>query len=97
MGAVEGKPSEVEKEPVPLIDRLRASVSKGGSAVVLLAAPEHVDAMVAALADDAGELTRHRLSDDEAATLEAALTEAPNASGGPTGQGGAAAAEQARS
>jgi phage tail tape-measure protein len=46
VGAVVGKPTQVEAQPETLVDELRAAVPKGGSAVVLLAAPEHVDALL---------------------------------------------------
>jgi uncharacterized membrane protein len=87
LGAVEGKPSEVESEPDTLVDRLRAAIPKGGSAVVLLAAPEHVDAMIDALAGSGGEVTRRKLTDEEADAVQAALGPTPKASSRPTPQG----------
>jgi hypothetical protein len=64
---VVGKPTEVEAEPEPetLVDELRAAVPKGGSAVVLLAAPEHVDALLAELAGTDGEVTRRSPSAEQ--------------------------------
>jgi uncharacterized membrane protein len=61
IGAVAGTPSETEAEPKPLIHTLRDAVPKGGSAVALLAAPEHVDAMITALEPSGGEVTRRSL------------------------------------
>ncbi|HEX4187740.1 MAG TPA: DUF1269 domain-containing protein [Solirubrobacteraceae bacterium] len=83
VGAVRGKPTEVEAEPVTLVTKLRGAVPKGGSAVALIAAPDHVDVMLEALAGT-GEPTRHTLSSPEVAALESALSSAPAASSGPT-------------
>jgi uncharacterized membrane protein len=87
VGAVFGRPSESESEPKPLIDELREAVPTGGSAVVLFASPEHVDAMIAALSGSGGEITRRSLSDEQTAALESLLRAAPQASSGPTEQG----------
>jgi uncharacterized membrane protein len=87
VGAVVGKPTEVETEPQTLVDELRGAVPKGGSAVVLLAAPEHVDALLAALAGAGGQVTRRALSAEQTAALESALKEAPSASSGPSATG----------
>ena len=87
LGSVEGQPSDVESEPETLVDGLRAAVPKGGSAVVLLAAPDHVDAMVAALSGSGGEVTRHKLTDQQADALQAALSGTPTASSRPTPRG----------
>src|SRR5262249_19518820 len=49
-----------------LFEELRADVPEKSSAIVLLAASEHVDAMVAALGDKrGGQLTRRTLSDEQ--------------------------------
>jgi uncharacterized membrane protein len=93
VGAVVGKPTEVEAEPETLVDELRAAVPKGGSAVVLLAAPEHVDALLAELAGSDGEVTRRSLSDEQTAALESELKPAPIASSGPSQRGAAPRAE----
>jgi uncharacterized membrane protein len=87
VGAVVGRPTEVETEPRTLVDELRGAVPKGGSAVVLLAAPEHVDALIDALAGTGGEVTRRALSSEQTAALESALKEAPTASPGPSARG----------
>jgi uncharacterized membrane protein len=93
LGAVVGRPTEVETEPQTLVDELRAAVPKGGSAVVLLAAPEHVDALLADLAGTAGEVTRRELSAGQSAALESELKAAPIASSGPSQRGDAGGAE----
>jgi uncharacterized membrane protein len=60
-----------------LFDEIRANVPEGSSAVVLVAAPEHVDAMIEAFEGTGGRLTRRSLSDEAVAALEAALAAAP--------------------
>jgi uncharacterized membrane protein len=87
VGAVVGKPSETASEPKPLIDDLREAVPTGGSAVILFASPEHVDAMLGALAGAGGEPTRRSLSDEQTFALENLLSSTPHASLGPTEQG----------
>jgi uncharacterized membrane protein len=62
-----------------LFDELRANVPAGSSAVVLLAAPEHVDAMIQAFEGTGGRLIRRSLSAEAVATLEAAVAAAPPA------------------
>ncbi|HEX6460791.1 MAG TPA: DUF1269 domain-containing protein [Thermoleophilaceae bacterium] len=61
-----------------LFDELRADVPEKSSAIVLLAAPAHVDRMVAAFEgrQDA-KLIRHGLSDEAAASLQAAVAQSP--------------------
>jgi uncharacterized membrane protein len=58
-------------------DEVRNDVPEGSSAVVLLAAPEHVDAMIAALHGRGGAVTRRRLTAEAAAALEAAVADSP--------------------
>jgi uncharacterized membrane protein len=91
VGALVGKPTEVETEPETLVDELRGAVATGGSAVVLLAAPQHVDAMLAALAGSGGEVTRRTLDADQSSELEKELKAAPMASSGPSRRGDDAA------
>jgi uncharacterized membrane protein len=64
-----------------LFDKLRAEVPEGSSAIVQFAAPEHVDAMVDALAEQHGRLVRHRLEPEAASALEAAVADSPAAAG----------------
>jgi uncharacterized membrane protein len=61
------------------IDDVRAEVPPKSSAVLLLASPEHVDAMVAAFDGQGGRLVRHHLSPEEAQALEAAVAGRPRA------------------
>jgi uncharacterized membrane protein len=89
VGAVVGKPTEVETEPETLVDELRAAVPRGGSAVALLAAPQHVDALLAELADANGHVTRRSLSPEQAVALESELKATPIASSGPSPRGDA--------
>jgi uncharacterized membrane protein len=75
----------VEAEHIPqlegeLFDELRADVPQGSSAVMLLAAPEHVDAMIAAFDGSGGRLVRRTLSEETLAALIAAAAGSPPAS-----------------
>jgi uncharacterized membrane protein len=60
-------------------DAVRQDVPEGASALVMLAAPEHVDAMVSALEGHDGRLQRHRLSAEEARALQEAVASDPQA------------------
>jgi uncharacterized membrane protein len=62
-------------------DAIRADVPEGSSAVMLLAEPEHVDAMLEAFAATKGHVARHSLSADEAKVLRAAVSGTPLAAG----------------
>jgi uncharacterized membrane protein len=59
-------------------DDVRAEVPEKSSAVLLLASPEHVDAMVAAFDGHGGRLARHHLSPEEAKALESAVAGRPS-------------------
>lgn len=80
-GSQVGKPSDTEAEPAVLADQLRAAIPRSSSAIVLIAAPDDVAEMVAALGEDAN-VVRRTLSDDQVAELEASLRTAPPASPG---------------
>jgi uncharacterized membrane protein len=76
----------VQAEHIPelhgeLFDEIRADVPQRSSAVILLAAPGHVDEMVAAFDGSGARLTRRTLSSETVAALEAAVAQAPLASG----------------
>jgi len=59
-------------------DEVRADVPQKSSAIVLLAAPEHVDQMAAALGDRRhGKLVRRHLTDEEATALADAVSSSP--------------------
>lgn len=59
------------------LDEVRAEVPEKSSGVLLLAAPEHVDAMAAAFEGSRGRLVRHHLSADAALALEQAVAGSP--------------------
>ena len=60
-----------------LLDEVRADVPEKASALLLLASPEHVDAMVALFADRDGKVVRHHLSPEAARSLEDAVAGRP--------------------
>src|SRR4051794_20727325 len=60
-----------------LLDEVRAEVPAKSSALLLLAAPEHVDAMVAAFEGPDGRLVRHHLTPEAARALEDAVAGRP--------------------
>jgi uncharacterized membrane protein len=60
-------------------DEVRKDVPEGSSAVMLLAGPEHVDAMIAALEGQDGTLVRHNLTLEAAQALEDAVAGSPAA------------------
>jgi uncharacterized membrane protein len=60
-------------------DEVRREVPEGSSAVIMMASPDHVDAMVTALDGHGGRLVRHHLSADEAKTLADAVAGDPTA------------------
>lgn len=62
-----------------LVDEVRAEVPEKASAIVLLASPEHADAMIAAFEGHRGRLIRHRLSPEGAQVLESAVVGRPRA------------------
>ena len=62
-----------------LYDLARGEVPEGSSAVILLAAPEHIDAMVAALEGHGSRLVRHRLAPEVTQALQAAVADSPSA------------------
>ena len=61
------------------LDEVRAEVPEKSSAVLLLASPEHVDAMVAAF-EGRGRPVRHHLSPQAAQALEGAVAGRPRVS-----------------
>jgi len=86
-GAVAGSVSEEASGPrlrSAFFDEVRNDVPEGSSAVMLLAAPEHVDAMVEALEGHDGALVRRTLTPDAARALEDAVAASPPAAEPPT-------------
>ena len=61
-------------------DEVRREVPEGSSAVIMLADPRHVDAMVTALEGHGARTVRHHLSADHAKALEDAVAGDPTAS-----------------
>jgi uncharacterized membrane protein len=60
-------------------DEVRREVPEGSSAVIMMAAPSLVDAMVTALEPRGGRLARHHLSVEDAKALEDAVAGDPEA------------------
>jgi uncharacterized membrane protein len=89
VGGSVGHPDEVEPEPENLAAELRDAVPVGHSAIVLLAAPDHVDEMLALIGDGA-DLIRRALSDDERREVELDVASSPLAHGGPQAAGATA-------
>jgi uncharacterized membrane protein len=87
IGSQLGTPSETDAEPEPLADRLRAAVPRSGSAIVLIAAADDADEMIAAIGEASGQVIRIALTPEEAAAVEASLSAAPAASRGPSPKG----------
>ena len=75
--------SEVPELEGELFEQIRVHVPEGSSAIALLAAPEHVDAMVPAFADLGGHAYRRLLTDEEASVLQTAAARSPLASVSP--------------
>jgi uncharacterized membrane protein len=63
----------------PAFDEIRKDVPENSSAIVLVAEPDDVDAMISAFADTTGQLTRYQLSEQAYAELEAAVARFPAA------------------
>jgi uncharacterized membrane protein len=61
------------------LDEMRGEVPEKSSAILLLASPEHVDALGAAFDGRRGRLVRHHLSPEAAHALEAAVAGSPRA------------------
>jgi uncharacterized membrane protein len=80
-GAEVGNPKETEAEPETLAARLRDAVARSSSAIVTITAAPVVDEMLQALGDDAQDVARRTLDQDETAALEASLSAAPQTPG----------------
>jgi uncharacterized membrane protein len=77
IGAEFASPDEVEKQPGALVERLRAEVPQGHSAIVMLAEPDHVEQMLAVLAPLDADVRRETLSNEELGAIDEALRYAP--------------------
>jgi uncharacterized membrane protein len=62
-----------------LFDEIRRDIPEGSSGIVALVSAEDSAALIEALHERAVRLTHHRLSDTEAAALQAAVVQAPQA------------------
>ena len=79
-GATVGGVSESQHAPHlhdAFVEEVRADVPERSSGVLLLAAPDHVDAMVAAFEGHGGRLARRQLSAEAARELERAVAGSP--------------------
>lgn len=92
IGSQVGHPTDVEPEPVDLVEDLRAAVPRGDSAIALLAAAEHVDAMLSSLPEHEGSVLRRTLTDAQVAGILASVGATPPASSGPSEAGAASPA-----
>jgi uncharacterized membrane protein len=81
IGGLQGSQEAIPELRGAFFDEVRADVPEGSSAVILLANPEHVDAMVGALESHNGHVTRHRVTTDQAAALREAVADAPPSAG----------------
>ncbi|HEY1516275.1 MAG TPA: DUF1269 domain-containing protein [Solirubrobacteraceae bacterium] len=68
-----------------LFDELREEVPEGSSAVILMAGPVDVDAMVSALQRHGGRMVRHHLTPEGAEILTSAVAGSPSAAPRPPG------------
>jgi len=84
IGGDVGRPTETEPAPGGLVEELRSAVPRGRSAIALLAAPEHVDAMLAALDEKHESVLRRTLTVAQAAAILASVSSSPQASSGPS-------------
>ena len=73
VGSEVGRADEIEAEPRELVERLRAAIPPSSSAIVLIAGPQDVDDMLAALGDSAADVVRRALGPDEQAALDASI------------------------
>lgn len=81
-GGLVGSVAEERSSPQvrsAFLDEVRSDVPEGSSAVLLLAAPEHVDAMIAALEGHGGRLVRRQVTTEDVAALQAAVADDPPA------------------
>ena len=67
------------EESGALFDEIRHDIPEGSSGIVALVSADDSRALIAALHERAVRLTHHRLSDAEAAALQAAVVQAPPA------------------
>ena len=81
-GGLAGRVAQERSSPhlrSAFFDEVRREVPEGSSALIMMAAPEHVDAMVEALEGQKGRLIRHHLRAEEAEALKDAVAGSPTA------------------
>ena len=78
-GSLIGKPTETETEPAALVEELRDAMARTGSALVMIGPAAGVDEVLAAVEGAGGDVTRHTLTAEQAAALEASLADSPTA------------------
>jgi len=81
IGSQVAHPTEIESEPEAIAEQLRATVPRSSSAVVMMAAPQEVDEMLAAMSAGAQAVVRRSLTDEETAALDVSLGSAPRVAG----------------
>jgi uncharacterized membrane protein len=78
-GGEVGAVSDAEDEPRLLADQLRAEVPNSSSAIALISEASDVDEMLAALGEQAQDVSRRALTPEDAARLEESLAATPKA------------------
>ena len=78
-GGVHESAVHAPQESGALFDEIRRDIPVGSSGIVALVSAEDSAALIDALHERAVRLTHHRLSDAEAAALQAAVAQAPAA------------------
>jgi uncharacterized membrane protein len=78
-GGVHESAARTPEEDGALFDEIRHDIPEGSSGIVALVSAGDSAALIEALHERATRLTHHRLSDAEAATLQAAIVQAPPA------------------
>jgi uncharacterized membrane protein len=78
-GGVHESAAHTPQESGALFDEIRRDIPKGSSGILALVSADDSAALIEALHERAVRLTHHRLSDAEAAALQAAVVQAPPA------------------
>ena len=78
-GGVHESAVHTPQESGALFDEIRRDIPEGSSGIVALVSADDSAALIEALHERAARLTHHRLSDAEAAALQAAVAQAPRA------------------
>jgi uncharacterized membrane protein len=78
-GGVHESAVHTPQESGALFEEIRRDIPEGSSGIVALVSADDSAALIEALHERAVRLTHHRLSDTEAATLQAAVVQAPPA------------------